>query len=168
MKANANSINQQRVHFSKEEDLYLQLLCQIKISKKDLYYWKQIEKMFNEHFPLSKKTKKQLKYHFQNCLQKHLGKKEFSNEEKEMFRILIQTENLANITRKMNRTYQSVKNYYYRHYQKENSYSIHDQKGKEIFINQNKNFKKDQEICRELFNDSSDDTYEFWLEFSEF
>jgi hypothetical protein len=113
---------QKRVPFSKSQDSFIQLLLDTFPQTQDKFVWKQITKRFNIQFSSSKRTTKQIRNHYQNCLQGNLKKCKFSEEEKNEFRYLLQEEKrkLFEIANDMGRTYQSLKNYYYRTYEARN------------------------------------------------
>jgi hypothetical protein len=114
--------SQKKLKFTQEEDDFLRYLMKNLVTFTDYGLWQLVAKHFNEKFPASHKTNSQLKLHYQNCLMKHLIGGELSNEEKELFFVWrgIYQKPLSVIAKDMNRTYQSVKNYYYRHYQSQN------------------------------------------------
>jgi hypothetical protein len=110
-----------RAHFSLEEDQFLTYIYNSTNIQKKLVFWKLIHEMFNRQFPLKKKTRHQIKYHVQNVLEIYSHKGEFEYHEKERFYFLriIQKLSLSKIAREMKRSHQSVKNYYYREFQKD-------------------------------------------------
>jgi hypothetical protein len=111
-----NSSNEKRTYFTNEHDRFLMHLLRTIEDFQEKWLWNQVTRLFNEQFPSSKKTKKQIHVHFQNCLQKDLKNGEFSKDEIILFHIFKQEKHFtfSNIAKEMSRTLQSVKNYYYR------------------------------------------------------
>jgi hypothetical protein len=114
--------SQKRFKFTPEEDNFLRYLMKNLENFTDYSLWQSVAKSFKEKFPSSNKTNSQLKQHYHNCLMKHSRNGELSLEEKELFVYLREKyqKPLSVIAKDMNRTYQSIKNYYYRHYQSPN------------------------------------------------
>jgi hypothetical protein len=110
---------QQRLKFKPEEDYFLKYVMKNLEAFNDPFLWEQLTYFFNERFPYSHKTISQIKHHYQNCLQTNLQDGKFSKDEMIIFSLLreVYQKSLSEIAKDMKRTYQSVKNYYYRDYQ---------------------------------------------------
>jgi hypothetical protein len=74
-----------RVHFSSEEDHFLELILRDIKVEKDLLDWKLIHQLFNKQFPLKQKTKYQITYHVKNCLNSKDKKHLFQDKKKKDF-----------------------------------------------------------------------------------
>jgi hypothetical protein len=110
--------NPKKFSFSTEQKNFLGHLLKGFQNLNEDCLWRLVAQMFNERFPLSTRTKKEIKSYFQNCVRTDLRKGKLSDEEKGTFAELKEKGNktLAQIAREMNRTPQSIKNYYYRGY----------------------------------------------------
>jgi hypothetical protein len=117
---------QKRIKFSKEQDLFLGYILHSITNFDDKLLWSEIAELYNEQFPFSKKTKRQLRIHYQNCGRRDLINGDFSKGEENLFNELKQEKkfSISRIAKVMNRTLSSVKNYYYRKYLKSNQIQV--------------------------------------------
>jgi hypothetical protein len=103
--------------FRSDENDYLRELAEsYKYIESQIEKWKIIENGFNQRFPNSKRTLKELKDHYYNCVDLNLNRSCLSLKEEEIFLKYLHQYGfrfriIANI---MKRTENSIKNYYNR------------------------------------------------------
>jgi hypothetical protein len=111
----------QRSSFPKEQDQFIAfLISQFQPSFHGKLFWRKISEAFNQKFPNSRRSGSIIRNHYDNIINPNLNRGNLSQMEKQIFIQYLYKYGCSfqKISRLMNRTLNSLKNYYYRNLQK--------------------------------------------------
>jgi hypothetical protein len=111
----------QRNPFSKEQDRFISyLMSHFQYSSHDQLFWKKISETFNQQFPNSRRSGRTIKNHYNNVIIQNLRRGQFCQIEEQIFIQYLHKYGCTfkKISKLMDRTENSLKNYYYRNLQK--------------------------------------------------